>query len=79
MIKRINISCDSLEWLYSQDWEYHNYGDCKRHLQMIIPYRREWNNDEKFPLILFIPGSIWYKQEMYNDITKLTKLAREAS
>lgn len=42
---------------------------------MIIPYRHLWETDEKFPLILYIPGSAWMKQEMYNDIPKLTKLA----
>lgn len=75
MKKQIKIQCESLEWLYSQDWEYHDYGDCKRHLQMILSFRREWDKNELFPLILFVPGSIWYKQEMYNDVTKLTRLA----
>lgn len=75
MKQNISISCDSLEWLYSPDWEYHDYGNYKRHLQMIIPYRHLWETDEKFPLILYIPGSAWMKQEMYNDIPKLTKLA----
>lgn len=76
MKKRIFIECDDLEWLYSQDWEYWDYGDCQRHLQMIIPYRKTWRKDEKFPLILFIPGSAWHKQEMYNDIPKLAELAK---
>ncbi len=73
----VSISGDNLEWLYSPDWEYHNYGICKRHLQMIIPYRQHWNNNESFPLILYIPGSAWLKQEMYNDIPKLVKLAEK--
>lgn len=68
-------ACDDLEWLYSPDWEYADYGDCKRRLQMIVPYRRAWAEGEKYPLILFIPGAAWYKQELYNDIPKLSRLA----
>ena len=76
MNKKIHVECDDLEWLYSPDWEYFDYGQYKRHLQMIIPYRREWKADEKYPFILFIPGSAWHKQEMYNDIPKLVELAK---
>lgn len=75
MKKEIRVAGEALEWLYSPDWEYHDYGDCKRHLQMIIPCKRQWGEGEKYPLILFIPGSAWYKQELYNDIPKLAKLA----
>lgn len=67
---------DELQWLYSPDWVYHDYGDCKRHLQVIFPYRREMRADERYPLILYIPGSAWRRQEMYNDVTQLARLAR---
>ncbi len=67
---------DELQWLYSPDWVYHDYGDCKRHLQMIFPYRRDMRADERYPLILYIPGSAWRRQEMYNDVTQLALLAR---
>lgn len=73
---KITIQDTALEWLYSPDWEYHDYGDCKRYLQMILPYKQQWHENEQFPLILFIPGSAWLKQEMYNDIPKLTMLAK---
>lgn len=76
MHKKIHVECDDLEWLYSPDWEYFDYGKYKRHLQMLIPYRREWKEGEKYPFILFIPGSAWHKQEMYNDIPKLAELAK---
>lgn len=76
MKQKIHVQCDDLEWLYSPDWEYFDYGDCQRHLQMILPYRRAWNKGEKYPLILFIPGSAWHKQEMYNDIPKIVELAK---
>lgn len=32
--------------------------------------------DEKYPLILFIPGSAWHKQEMYNDIPQYADIAK---
>ncbi|MDO5519018.1 MAG: alpha/beta hydrolase [bacterium] len=75
MKEMLEVNGDDLEWLYSPDWEYHDYGNCKRHLQMLLPYKREWNQDEKFPIILMIPGSAWHKQELYNDIPKYIKLA----
>lgn len=47
MKKYIKVDADQLEWLYSQDWEYHDYGDCKRYLQMIFPYDREAQTEEE--------------------------------
>lgn len=78
MKKPIHISSEpnSVQWLYSQDWVYHDYGGCKRHLQFLFPYKREFPTNERYPLILFIPGSAWHKQEMYNDIPQYAALAR---
>lgn len=78
MKRKIKIASNSneVQWLYSQDWEYFDYGDCKRHLQIIFPYRQEMKEDEKYPLILLIPGSAWHKQEMYNDIPQYVLLAK---
>lgn len=75
MKAKLEVKNQELEWLYSPDWEYYDYGNCKRHLQMLFPFKREWKQDEKFPIILMIPGSAWHKQELYNDIPKFTKLA----
>jgi acetyl esterase/lipase len=76
-VTKIKINCDDIEWLYAPDEEYFTYDDYKRHLQMIIPYRRIWENDEKYPLLLFIPGSAWKKQEMYNNIPQYEHLAEK--
>lgn len=78
MKRKIKIAANSneIQCLYSQDWEYYDYGDCKRHLQIIFPYKQEMKEDEKYPLILFIPGSAWHKQEMYNDIPQYALLAK---
>ncbi|MBU5479546.1 alpha/beta hydrolase [Eubacterium sp. MSJ-13] len=75
-IIKIDDETDKLRWLYSQDVEYYNYGNCKRHLQIIFPYKDGMKKEEKYPLILFIPGSAWHKQEMYNDILNYAKLAK---
>lgn len=74
---KINVTkTDELQWLYSQDIEYHDYGNCKRHLQILFPVKAEWKEGEKYPLILFIPGAAWHKQEMYNDIPQYATLAK---
>ncbi len=75
MKKEIEIEFTDVEWLYSQDWEYSVYGNCKRHLQVILPYRR-LGLEKKYPVIFYIPGAAWHKQEMYNDIPKLSELAK---
>ncbi len=75
---KIKIATDSskMQCLYSQNWEYYDYGNCKRHLQILFPNKPEMRDDEKYPLILFIPGSAWHKQEMYNDIPQYALLAK---
>ncbi len=73
---KIVTNSNEIQCLYSQDWEYHDYGDCKRHLQILFPYKPEAKEEEKYPLILFIPGSAWHKQEMYNDIPQYALLAK---
>ena len=73
---KVFTGSNEVQWLYSQDWEYHDYGNCKRYLQIIFPYKREMKKEEKYPLILFIPGSAWHKQEMYNDIPQYATLAK---
>ena len=44
-------------------------------MQLIVPYRHQWKDNEKFPLVIFIPGSAWYRQEMYNSIPCYSKLS----
>lgn len=73
--EKLRIDAPEVEWLYSPDWVYHDYGNCPRHLQMPLPYRREWPEGARYPLILLIPGSAWLRQEMYNDVPKYARLA----
>ena len=76
MKREIEVEFDDLEWLYSPNWEYFDYGNCKRHLQVILPYRRK-GLGKKYPVIFCIPGAAWHKQEMYNDLPKLAELAKK--
>lgn len=72
----IKIGKRELEWLYVPDVEYGECGGVKRYLQLIIPYKREWKEKEKYPLIVFIPGSAWHRQEMYNSLPAYAELAK---
>lgn len=76
LLKRLNVEKKELEWLYVPDVEYYEYENCKRVLQLIIPYKRNWKEDKKYPLILFIPGSAWHKQELYNSLPARADLAK---
>ncbi len=74
--KTISVDCDNLEWLYVRDVDYVKYDNCVRKMQLFIPFRREWQENTKYPLVLFMPGSAWYEQEMYNSIGEYAKLAQ---
>lgn len=75
-LKRLVVEKKELEWLYVPDVEYYEYENCKRYLQLIIPYKRNWKENKKYPLILFIPGSAWHRQELYNSIPARAELAK---
>lgn len=75
MKRTIKVESQGLEWLYVPDVVYGKYGDTERKLQLLVPYRQEWKEDERYPLVMFIPGSAWYRQEMYNSIPALSRLA----
>lgn len=71
------VPLDTLEYLYVPDVTYATYGEIQRKMQLIIPYRPCWCDDETVQLIVFLPGSAWYRQEMYNGIPALAKLAEK--
>lgn len=77
MKRIINVEAEALEWLYIPNVIYYEYENTKRYLQLIVPYRQKWKDNEKYPLVVFIPGSAWYKQEMYNSIPALSRLAEK--
>ncbi len=75
ILKKISVTYNETEWLYAPEELYCNIDGCQRKLQLIIPYRREWKEDTRYPVVLYVPGAAWHRQEMYNDIPKVCKLA----
>lgn len=55
--EKIKVENKELEWLYVPDVVYSGCEGIKRSLQLIIPYKHEWAENEKYPLVMFIPGS----------------------
>lgn len=64
------------EWIYVPDVVYHAEDGLTRRLQCVLPYRREWSADTRYPLVMFVPGAAWQQQEMYNGLPGLCALAR---
>ncbi|RCW77333.1 alpha/beta hydrolase [Saliterribacillus persicus] len=58
---------------YQSDVVYASYGDIERRLQIISPER----GVQTFPLIVFIQGSAWRKQDIYAAIPNLSLIARK--
>jgi len=56
---------------YLPDIVYAEYGSIKLKLQIIKPFE----NVQKFPLIVYVQGSAWRKQELYTAIPSLSHVA----
>lgn len=56
---------------YRPDVVYATYGDVERRLQIIMPYQGGY----KFPLVVFVQGSAWRKQDRYAAIPNLSHIA----
>lgn len=67
------------EWLYAPDEPYATHGGVELRLQLIFPYRRDMPAEERYPVILFVPGAAWYRQEMYNSVPQWAKLAEKGA
>lgn len=76
MFQKITIETSGLEWLYVPDVEYASYGGLSRKLQMIIPWRHCWEEETRYPLVVYLPGSAFYRQEMYNSVPEFAKIAQ---
>lgn len=74
-MKKISVTYNETEWLYAPEELYCSVDGVQRKLQIIFPYRREWKEDIRYPVVLYVPGAAWHRQEMYNDIPKVAKLA----
>ncbi len=56
---------------YRPDVVYAKYGDAERRLQIIVPHRA----GSQFPLVIFVQGSAWRKQDTYAMIPNLCQIA----
>lgn len=56
---------------YHPDVVYAKYGDLERRLQIIVPSRSGYI----FPLVVFVQGSAWRKQDLYAAIPNLSHIA----
>lgn len=70
---------DDTEWLYAPDQPYAQRDCGELTLQIIFPYRRDMAAQERYPVILFVPGAAWYRQEMYNSVPQWAKLAEKGA
>ncbi len=72
--KAINLET---EWLYAPDYSYAQRAGAALCMQLIFPYRSDMPQQERYPLVLFVPGAAWYRQEMYNSVPQWAKLAEQ--
>lgn len=56
---------------YLPDVVYAKYGEIERKLQIIVPQRDGY----KFPLVIYVQGSAWRKQDLYSAIPNLSHIA----
>ncbi len=71
MKQLLSVPSCAPEWIYIPDVRYRDDPGAARSLQLLVPLPAH----DRFPLIVFVPGSAWYKQEMYNAIPSYAKLA----
>lgn len=71
------IPNDDTEWLYAPDEPYAQRETGPLTLQLIFPYRRDMTAQERYPVVLYVPGAAWYRQEMYNSVPQWAKLAEK--
>lgn len=61
--------------LYKPDVVYETIDGVERTLQMVVPETKE-DNQQKYPLLLWVQGSAWFKQDNYKRITVMSRLAQ---
>ena len=58
------MSDQEMDTMYIPDVEYMNIDGISRILQILVPRKRVMEN-EKYPLIVYVQGSAWHKQNVY--------------
>jgi acetyl esterase/lipase len=71
----LNANHKALQCKYLKDIIYTKRDNIDLSIQMLIPYRDE-RNDDKYPLIVYIQGSAWSKQDVYFNLPALSDMAK---
>ena len=64
------MSDQEMDTMYIPDVEYMNIDGISRILQILVPRKRVMEN-EKYPLIVYVQGSAWHKQNVYQHVGQL--------
>lgn len=65
-----------MDTIYHPDVEYMNVDGISRVLQILVPRKRVMDN-EKYPLIVYVQGSAWHKQNVYQHVGQLNYLCKQ--
>ena len=70
------MSDHEMDTMYIPDVEYMNIDGISRILQILVPRKRVMEN-EKYPLIVYVQGSAWHKQNVYQHVGQLNYLCKQ--
>ena len=70
------MSDQEMDTMYIPDVEYMNIDGISRILQILVPRKRVMEN-EKYPLIVYVQGSAWHKQNVYQHVGQLNYLCKQ--
>lgn len=65
-----------MDTMYIPDVEYMKVDGISRVLQILVPRKREMEN-EQYPLIVYVQGSAWHKQNIYQHVGQLNYLCKQ--
>ena len=70
------MSDEEMDTIYIPDVEYMNLDGISRVLQILMPRKRNMN-PEKYPLIIYVQGSAWHQQNVYQHVGQLNYLCKQ--
>lgn len=74
--KYIQTTGDEMGVYYRKDIVYETKDGLDRHLEILEPFNRNKPN-KKYPVLVYVQGSAWRKQDVYKSIPLLSSLARK--
>lgn len=75
-MKTIEMDDELLESVYHADVVYENINGITRTLQILSPSKRDYQN-EKYPLLIYVQGSAWHKQDVYHNVPQFGYISRK--